>query len=93
MSRAPLTAFRSLPVTSTKRLRLPTVTVVSAPLMIGGKERTLPCLSCMTGYLSMPARRWAYPTPFSCLERISSMSISSVLASGTNLTECGSASL
>ena len=93
MSRAPLTALRSLPVTSMKRSCLPTVTVVRTPLIMGGKERTEPFLSRMIGYWSKPSRRWAYALPFSFLSRISDRSISSSMARGTNLTEWGSTSL
>ena len=93
MSRAPLTAFLSLPVTSMNRSCLPTVTVVRTPFMIGGNDSTEPFLSRMTGYLSNPSRRCAYALPFSFLSRISARSISSSMARGTNLTEWGSASL
>ena len=93
MSKAPLTALASLPVTSMKRSCLPTVTVVRRPLMMGGNERTCPSESRMTGYSDIPSRSLLYSLPFSFLSRISAMSISSSMARGTKRMEWGSASL
>ncbi len=90
MSRAPFTALRSVPVTSMKRLRVSVVTVVRAPLIMGGNDSTLPSESLMMGYFSAPLSRSAYSRPFSCFSSISSRSISSVLARGTNLASLGS---
>ena len=59
MFTALLTAFMSVPVQSTKMLRVDSVTAVLMPFMIGGKDRTSPTLSTIMGYLLLPSRTYA----------------------------------
>ena len=75
-------ARSSHPVTSMKKSVVDSVTVVCAPLMIGGKERTSPAASIMTGNFSNPSSKCAYSTPLGCVVSISSMVILCSIASG-----------
>ena len=50
-------ARSSQPVTSMKKSVVDSVTVVCAPLIIGGNERTSPAASRMTGYFSNPSNK------------------------------------
>jgi len=77
--------FRSRPVTSMNRSRVPWLTLVRCPLIIGGNESTWSLASSIRGYLSNPSMRCAYFTPFGWRSSISCMVMGSSKSRGTKL--------
>src|SRR5947208_1582730 len=93
IARQPLTASRSVPVTSRNRFLVSDVSCVRIPLITGGKLRTLPAESVMIGNSGLGSTRWANSRPFSCFARISERSISCASPSGVKRTSRGRTAL